>query len=256
MTELFDVFRELSAAARAVTVGQSVPEPENKAGEGAFDPVTHLDRAAERALRAVIETRFPDDEIEGEEFGLTRGVSRRRWSLDPIDGTRALICGLPSWTTLAALLVEGQPVAGMIDAPALDELVIGAEGRTRLITPSGERDLRVSNCMVLPQARLSTTDPYLFDLAQDAGFQRLRRSVRVTRYGLDALAYVRLAAGSIDLVAECGLKPHDYNALIPVIRGAGGMIANWKGEDDFSGGDVLAASTPQLFEQALELLRN
>lgn len=249
-------FKELSAAARAVTLGAAVPTAENKAGEGAFDPVTHLDRAAEQALRAAIEARFPEDGIEGEEFGLTRGGAARRWSLDPIDGTRALICGLPSWTTLVALLDGGEAVAGMIDAPVLDELAVGAGDRAVLISPAGTADLRVSGCSALVDARLATTDPFLFDEQQAVAFDRVRRAVPVTRFGLDALAYARLAAGAIDLVIESGLKPHDYNALVPVVRGAGGVIGNWDGGGDLRGGDVVAAATPALFEQALKLLRN
>ncbi|WP_205480802.1 inositol monophosphatase family protein [Sphingomonas arenae] len=249
-------FQELSAAARAVTLGAAVPVAENKAGEGAFDPVTHLDRAAEQALRAAIERRFPSDGIEGEEFGLTRADAKRRWSLDPIDGTRALICGLPSWTTLVALLDGSKALAGMIDAPVLDELALGLEGRSLLISSAGIRPLQVSSCSVLGEARLATTDPFLFDEQQAIAFDRVRRAAPVTRYGLDALAYARLAAGSLDLVIESGLKPHDYNALVPVVRGAGGVIGNWQGGADLSGGDVIAAATPALFEEALKLLRN
>ena len=249
-------FQQLSVAARAVTLGAAVPVAENKAGEGAFDPVTHLDRAAEQALRQVIEARFPEDGIEGEEFGLTRGEAARRWSLDPIDGTRALICGLPSWTTLVAFLDRNEAVAGMIDAPVLDELVIGVAAGTVLVSGRHMRDLRVSGCSSLSEARLATTDPFLFDEQQAAAFDRVRRAAPVARYGLDALAYARLAAGSLDLVIESGLKPHDYNALVPVVVGAGGVIGNWDGGTDLSGGDVVAAATPALFEQALGLLRD
>ena len=234
-----------------------MPLVENKASGGAFDPVTHLDRAAEQALRTAIKARFPEDGIEGEEFGLTRGSAARRWSLDPIDGTRALICGLPSWTTLVALLDGKEAVASMIDAPVLDELAIAVDGRAMLIKRAARKsDMRVSSCLSLSEARLATTDPFLFDEQQAASFDRVRRAVPITRYGLDALAYARLAAGSIDLVIESGLKPHDYHALVPVVRGAGGVIGNWDGGPDLSGGDVVAAATPGLFDQALKLLRN
>ena len=256
MSDLRSFYRELSAAARSITLGAAVPKAENKADEGGYDPVTHLDKAAERALRSVIEASFPEDGIEGEEFGLTREDAPRRWSLDPIDGTRALICGLPSWTTLVALLVRGEWHSGMIDAPVLDELIIGFPGSTVLISPAGERHLRVSGCTSLAEARLATTDPFLFSQRGFAAFDGVRRSARVTRYGLDALAYARVAAGSLDLVIESGLKPHDYNALVPVVRGAGGVIGAWDGGGDLAGGDVVAAATPQLFEQAISRLRN
>lgn len=248
--DLLPFLHQLSATARGVTLGAPVPRADNKAGEGAFDPVTEIDRAAERALRAAIEEAFPDHGIEGEEYGLVRDRAPRRWLLDPVDGTRALICGLPSWTTLVALLEDGEPIAGFIDAPALDELMIGTRDGTTL----NGRPVRVSSCMSLADARLSSTDPYLFSGADAEAFERVRRAVRLARFGYDALAYARLAAGHLDLVIENGLKRHDWAALVPAVRGAGGIVGNWRGEDDLSEGAVVAAATPALFDQAVALL--
>jgi myo-inositol-1(or 4)-monophosphatase len=244
-------FLELSRAARAITLGAPVPAADNKAAAGLYDPVTAIDRDAEQALRALIEARFPDDGIDGEEFGQARPGARRRWSLDPVDGTRALICGLPSWTTLIALVEDGQPVAGMIDAPVLDELAIAVGGESILITGGAQSAMRTSSCTDLANARLATTDPFLFDEHHGAAFDILRRTARVTRFGLDALAYARLAAGHIDLVAETGLQPHDGPALVPVVRGAGGVIGNWQGGSDMIAGEVIAAATSALFDQAV-----
>jgi histidinol phosphatase-like enzyme (inositol monophosphatase family) len=235
----------LADAARAVTLGAVDRVAENKNEDGTYDPVTAADREAERVIRALIEQAFPDHGIAGEEFGVKAGAGRYVWSLDPIDGTRAFICGLPSWTTLIALLENGVPVVGLIDVPAMDERYLGFAGAS---------GLRASDCQTLGDARLSTTDPYLFAGVEAEGFERLRRTARVTRYGLDAYAYALLGAGSIDLVAENGLKPHDYNALIPVVRAAGGVIGNWRGEDDFSDGQVLAAATRELFAEAVGVL--
>lgn len=250
VSELLPFLQHLSATARSVTLGAPVPEVDNKAGPGGFDPVTEIDRAAERALRAAIKQVFPDDGIEGEEYGLVREGARRRWLLDPVDGTRALICGLPSWTTLVALLEDGKPTSGFIDAPALDELMMGMSGRTTL----NGRDARVSTCRSLADARLSSTDPYLFSGGEADAFDRVRRAVRLTRFGYDALAYARLAAGHLDLVIESGLKRHDWAALVPVVRGAGGVIGNWQGGENLKAGAVIAAATPQLFDQAVATL--
>jgi myo-inositol-1(or 4)-monophosphatase len=252
MTDLFPFLHQLSVTARAVTRGAAVPTADNKAGEGGFDPVTEIDRATERALRAAIDVAFPNDGIEGEEYGTSRPEAQRRWLLDPVDGTRALICGLPSWTTLVALLEDGRPVAGFIDAPALDELMIGMPSVTTL----NGQPVRVSGCMALAEARLSSTDPYLFAGAEAEAFDRVRRAVRLTRFGYDALAYARLAAGHLDLVVESGLKRHDWAALVPVVRGAGGVICDWRGGDDFEPGAIVAAATPKLFEEAVRLLTN
>jgi myo-inositol-1(or 4)-monophosphatase len=250
MSELLPFLHQLSATARIVTLGAPVPEADNKAGEGAFDPVTEIDRAAERVLRGAIEQAFPEDGIEGEEYGLVRGEAPRRWLLDPVDGTRALICGLPSWTTLVALMEEGEPTHGFIDAPALNELMVGTPAGTTL----HGRPVRTSACRTLAEARLSSTDPYLFAGKEAEAFDRVRRAVRLTRFGYDALAYARLAAGHLDLVIESGLKRHDWAALVPVVRGAGGTVGNWQGGSDLGEGAVVAAATPDLFDQAISLL--
>lgn len=245
---------ELGDAARGAALHWSEAgwETENKLGEAGFDPVTQADRAAERAMRELIEARYPDHGIAGEEFGETAGAGRYCWSLDPIDGTRAFICGLPSWTVLIALLDEGRPVVGVIDAPKVDERYVGGAGEALLVGGGKRAPMRTSGCRSIAEARLSTTDPHI--LRDPGAFERVRREARLTRYGLDGYGYGRLAAGGLDLVIETGLKPHDYNALIPVVRAAGGVIGDWRGEDDFSAGDVVAAATPELFEEAVRVL--
>jgi histidinol phosphatase-like enzyme (inositol monophosphatase family) len=217
--------------------------------------VTEADTEAERAIRALIEAEHPDHGIVGEEFGTKAGSGRWSWCLDPVDGTRAFVCGLPSWTTLIALRDSGVPVIGVVDVPRVDELYLGETGGTRLIGAGGERSLRVSGCERLAQARFSTTDPYLFDAAEREAFERLRGTARLTRYGYDAYAYARLAAGSLDLVVESGLKDWDWQALVPVVRGAGGVVGNWQGGEDLSEGRLVAAATPALFDEAVAITR-
>ncbi len=240
--------RLADAARAAIAAGSKAPE--NKLVDG-YDPVTECDRAAERAMRALIAAAHPDHGVAGEEYGKTAGAGRYVWSLDPIDGTRAFICGLPSWTTLIALLDNGAPAIGLIDAPAVGERFTG-DGDAAWLNGAA---VRASDCRTLAEARLASTDPYLFAGAEAEAFARLRAAARLTRYGWDAYAYARLAAGTIDLVAESGLKPHDYNALVPVVRGAGGIIGNWSGGTDVSAGQVLAAATPALFEEAVGVLK-
>lgn len=255
---LADFACALADAARAVTLpaADAACAFEDKGAGAGFDPVTAADREAERVMRTLIEANHPDHGIDGEEYGSRPGRGRYSWSLDPIDGTRAFICGLPGWTTLIALLADGVPTIGLIDTPMVGERYLGVDGAARLITPSGERTLRTSGCRTLAEARLATTDPYLFGGAEAEAFARLRDGVRLTRFGFDAYAYARLAAGSIDLVAESGLKPHDVNALVPVIQGAGGVVGNWQGEADLGGGDILAAASRDLFDAAVVVLRS
>lgn len=244
-------FAELSRVARAAIAGEFAKglACENKAETG-FDPVTEADRAAERALRAAIEARFGDHGISGEEYGFVRSGASMQWSIDPVDGTRALVCGLPSWAVLVGLLKNGRHVAGMIDLPALDECLVAVDGETQ---HNGHRS-KTSGCSDLTNARLSTTDPNLFAAGEAEAFERVRLACRLTRFGLDAMAYARVATGDLDLVIENGLKPHDYDALVAVVRGAGGHIGNWLGGDNLDGGAVVAASSQALYEQAVELL--
>lgn len=244
-------FAELSAIARA-TIESELDRGlvcDNKAASG-FDPVTEADRAAERALRAAIEARYPEHGIWGEEFGMIRPEAPVRWSLDPVDGTRALLCGLPSWAVLVGLIEHGRHIAGMIDLPALDECLVAVGGETL----RNGKPVRTSACKSLAEARLSTTDPNLFTGSELDAFERVRQACRLTRFGLDALAYARVATGDLDLVVENGLKPHDYDALVAVVRGAGGTIGDWAGGDDFSAGLIVAAASAELYEQAVDLL--
>lgn len=228
---------------------------EDKGGGVDFDPVTQADREGERAMRALIEAEYPDHGIAGEEYPERPAGGPFGWSLDPIDGTRSFTCGLPNWTTLVALLDEGRPVLGMIDAPCLGERYVGWGDRAEMSGRGGRARLETSGCTALGEARLSTTDPYLFAGAEAVAFEAVRRQVRTARYGHDGYAYARLAAGSIDLVVESRLKPYDYNALIPVVRAAGGSIGDWRGGDDFSAGKVIAAATPALFDAAVAAMR-
>jgi len=240
----------LADAARAETLERwrAGCAAEGKAGAADFDPVTEADRGAERAMRALIEAEFPDHGIFGEEFEDRPARGRWAWSLDPVDGTRSFICRLPTWTTLIALLDEGRPVLGVIDAPVLGERYVGwGEAAWR----NGE-PVRASGCARLAEARVSTTDPYLFE---DMGvWERIRGAARTTRYGHDGYGYACLAAGGLDLVIECGLKAHDYNALVPVVRGAGGWIGDWEGGEDFAAGRVIAAASRRLYEEAVGVI--
>ena len=254
ISEFADFALELARAARAETLlrwAECVPAEDK--GESAFDPVTEADRQAERAMREMIKAAYPDHGITGEEWPDEPGSGRFAWSLDPIDGTRSFICRLPTWVTLIALLEEGWPTLGLIDVPCLDETYLGFGDEAWMIAKCERTRLTASGCTRLADARLSTTDP--FDCAPPIEvFETIRKGARITRYGHDGYAYARLAAGTIDLVIESDLKPHDYNALIPVITAAGGRIGDWGGGQDFSGGRILAAATQELYDEAVELL--
>lgn len=257
VAEMASFALRLADLARRETLGRYANggDVEDKSGGGAFDPVTEADREAERAMRALIEAEYPAHGIAGEEFGPKPSSSAYRWSLDPIDGTRSFTCGLPTWVTLIALLENEVPILGLIDAPCLDERYVGSDGAAWLHARGGATPLQASQCSMLSHARLSTTDPNLFSNAAAEAFEEVRTTARMVRYGYDGYAYARLAAGGIDLVIEAGLKEHDYQALIPVVRGSGGIFGDWCGSEDFSAGNVIAAATPELYESAVAIMK-
>jgi len=227
---------------------------DNKRAGGGFDPVTAADRAAEQAMRALINRAFPEHGIIGEEFGSERDDAEYVWVLDPIDGTKSFIAGMPLWGTLIALTRLGEPVFGMMHQPFMREMFSGDSGAARYRGPSGQRDLRVRSCASLSEAILFTTSPLLMNETDRNTFQKVEHDVRLSRYGGDCYAYCMLAAGHVDLVIETELKPYDILPLVPIIAGAGGIVTSWDGGPAAAGGRVVAAGDPRVHEAALKLL--
>jgi myo-inositol-1(or 4)-monophosphatase len=223
-------------------------------GGARFDPVTDADQAAERAMRKLIEREFPDHGVHGEEFEKKLSDSPYQWVLDPIDGTRAFISGLPLWGVLIALYYEGRPIVGVMDQPYLDERYRGWTEAADAVVRGQARPLRTRPCASLGDAILSTTDPYLFEGDEAQAFARVRRAAKLTRFGYDCYAYAMIAAGHIDCVIESGLKAFDIGALIPIITGAGGGVCAWDGGDASAGGRVLAYGDPRRRNEFVELL--
>ena len=227
---------------------------ENKAGPGQFDPVTAADRAAETAMRTLIRQSFPDHGIIGEEFGNERTDAEYVWVLDPIDGTKSFITGMPAWGTLIALTRAGMPVYGMMHQPFTRERFSGDGGAARYRGPAGERSLRVKRCAELSEALLMTTSPLLMKGTDREIFGRVEKAVRLSRYGGDCYAYCMLAAGHVDLVIETELKPYDILPLIPIIAGAGGIVTTWDGGPPTAGGRIIAAGDRRMHEAAMKVL--
>ena len=229
---------------------------ENKAGPGDFDPVTAADKGAERAIRALIAQHYPEHGVIGEEYGEDRPDAEFVWVLDPIDGTRAFVSGLPVWTTLIGLRFQGEPVLGSIGQPFTEELYLGHAGGSRLISRAGERPLRVRPCPDLANALIATTDPAIFEGAERDAWRRLRQGVRLARLGCDAYAYAMVAMGTLDMVVEARLKSWDIESAVPLIEGAGGLVTDWNGARlGRNGGQVAIAGDPACLEQALPALR-
>ena len=228
----------------------------NKGGH-AFDPVTRADRAAERAMRKEIRSRFPEHSVLGEEYGAIDGAARYRWVIDPIDGTRAFITGSPLWGTLIGLLEGDRPVLGLMNQPFTRERFWSDGRRPWRRGPQGrEQRLRTRPCASLATAVLTTTHPDLFATeAEAAAFGAIKARARMTRYGGDCYSYCLLAAGFIDIIIEAGLKPYDVVALVPIIESAGGIITTWRGASAVNGGRIIAAGDARVHREAMALLR-
>lgn len=214
-------------------------------------PVTVADRTIERHLREMIEARFPEHGIFGEEMGVKPG-NGLTWIIDPIDGTKSFITGFPLFGTLISLARDGRPFCGLIDIPITGERWTAKPG----VSSFAGKPARTSGCETVADARFYTTSPDMFTGAEVAAFERLSTSARMRRFGGDCYIYGLLASGHCDIALETGLQPHDYMALVPVVEGAGGCITDWKGEplSMRSEGRVLASATPKLHAQALALI--
>lgn len=255
MTIPVEFLRRLAEAAAVETLPRfrSAAAITNKLSEG-FDPVTEADREAERVIRALINAEYPGHGILGEEHGAENESSRHRWIIDPIDGTRAFIAGVPVWGTLIGLTEDGKAVAGVMSQPFTGELFWANDEGSNYEGPGGPRPLRVRPVTSLAEAVLFTTTPSLFSGDARKRYDELERRVRLARYGTDCYAFAMLAAGHADIVADPGLQPYDIAALIPIIEKAGGVITTFEGGRAENGGDILAAATPELHAAARAIL--
>ena len=218
-----------------------------------LSPVTIADRNAEAAMRRLITARFPDHGIIGEEYGAERENAEFVWVLDPIDGTKSFISGVPLFGTLIALAHQGRPILGIIDQPISRERWIGATGRPTTFNGS---TVRCRPCPALAAATVFSTSPDMFKGADAAAQARVAAKAKLVRYGADCYAYGLVALGFIDLVIEASLKPYDFSAMAPIVEGAGGLATDWQGQklSLASDGRIVVAGDPHAHREVLALL--
>lgn len=216
-------------------------------------PVTIADRECEERMRDAIRAAFPEHGIIGEEHGSDRPGANWVWVLDPIDGTKAFVSGRPLFGSLIALCRDGEPVLGIIDCPAVDDRWVGIEGRA---TTHNDMPCRTRPCARLEDALMYSTSPYMFGGDDDDAYQRLRARVKYPLFGGDCHNYGLAASGWVDLVVEAQMKVHDWAALVPIARGAGGLLTGWFGERLHFGseGRVLMAGDERAHRAAVEAL--
>jgi histidinol phosphatase-like enzyme (inositol monophosphatase family) len=218
-----------------------------------WDPVTEADRSAERIIRELIEKHYPSHGIIGEEYGIKHGTSPYTWVLDPIDGTRSFVIGMPTWATLIGLYRDGKPLLGVMHQPFVGEKFYGNPQGAWLQHNGQTQQIHVRKPVNLAKAAAGTTSPHLY--GDHPNFETLRKSVTSMRYGGDCYFFGLLAAGQMDIAMDAGLQIYDIAALIPIIEGAGGMVGTWTDNNPHQGGNILATSSRELLEEAIAVMR-
>jgi len=220
---------------------------------GDFDPVTEADRAAERAIRDLIGRRFPDHGIIGEEYGAEGADREFVWVIDPVDGTRAFISGLPTWGTIIGLYRNGRAVMGLVDQPFTGERFMGGpDGAFTRFRGGARTKIATRKSSSLAAAIMMTTSPWLYNETDFAILRDLESAAKLSRYGCDCYAFAMLAAGHVDICIEAGLHIYDIAGLIAPIEQAGGIVTNWDGGRPEQGGNVIACGSRELHAEALE----
>ena len=220
-----------------------------------YDPVTEADKRVEAELRAGLKAHFPGYSILGEEFG-SEGDSDLRWVIDPIDGTRAFISGVPAWGVLLGLCDGDTCLGGLMHQPYLGETFIGFGDEAMFYRGDRAEPIRSRQDATVENAIVYCTHPFMLAEGQEKkGFDAITERCRMQRYGGDCYSYALLAQGCVDLVIEGLLQPYDIIPMIPIIRAAGGVVTNLAGEVPIDGGTVIAAANPELHAQALSIMR-
>lgn len=253
LAELLAVAREVAWAGGRRTLAyynNSVSVEEKSDGS----PVTVADREAEQVMRRLIGQRYPDHGVLGEEFGETKGSADVRWILDPIDGTKTFVRGVPLYGTLVGVEVAGEPTVGVVYMPALDEMVSAARG---MGCSWNGRAARVSQRTGLDAALVAVTDEKMARQRNrgrgEGAYQRLVDATKLQRTWADCYAYVLVATGRAEVALDPAMNAWDCAALMPIIEEAGGRFTAWSGERTIYGGDAVATNGA-LHEEVLGLL--
>ena len=220
-----------------------------------WDPVTEGDRAGERFIRQMIEQHYPGHAIHGEEYGIKDTGSPFKWVLDPVDGTRSFVCGMPTWATLIGLSYEDKPVIGLMNQPLVGDMFYGNPDGAWADHRGKTEAIRSRSGITLSSAMAGTTAPELYRSDRDQqAFQRLRSTAKLTRYGGDAYFFCMVAAGHLDIAMDCGLQVYDISPLLPIVLGAGGAAAEWTGKNPAHGGNVITAGSEALLDEAMAVM--
>ncbi len=259
--EYFDFLQSLADAAAKITLSsfrQEVHVQNKNLETNKLDPVTIVDRKTEEVIRKLILSRYPGHTIIGEEFDSVDTDSNYRWFIDPIDGTKSYISGIPLWGTLIGLEINGIPELGIIDLPCTKERYLGSNSLKKAIRITGgtSEDVSTSGEERLKDLKFGYTSDEMFDDRRSRKIlDKVNELVGMTRTGGDCFFYGLLSSGHLDLIIENNLKPFDIIPIVPIIIGSGGCISNWNGESSYSDGDIIASCNGSVHNQILEIIK-
>jgi inositol-phosphate phosphatase/L-galactose 1-phosphate phosphatase/histidinol-phosphatase len=252
-SQLLEFAQSLADAAKTVALSyfRNHLEVEHKPD---MSPVTIADKEVELTMRKKIALQYPKHGILGEEHGLVNVDCPEMWVLDPIDGTKSFITGMPTFGTLIAFLKDGRPLISVVDMPAMGERWLGAQGKP---TTLNSRTCQTRDCKSLSLANIYTTSPDCFNTEELEVFNAVSSQASLRRFGGDCYSYGLLASGYVDAVIEAALEPYDYLALVLVVEGAGGVITDWEGKPLTvkSNGRVVASASPELHAEILKIIQ-
>ena len=219
-----------------------------------FDPVTNFDKAFEKYIRSLINKKFPKDSIIGEEFEDKFSFNDYKWSIDPIDGTRAFVIGAPTWSNLISLSFKDKSLVGLANFPELNKYYINDKKKSYIFKDKKKIILKSSNNNNLKTIKIIGNFHGIFNFQkQNKITKKFGSSFRL--FSLDALNYCLLAEGKVDAVIEANLKPYDILPLIPIIKNSGAFVSNWDNKSAEKGGNILATSNRKLHNKILKLLK-
>ena len=205
----------------------------------------------------MIEKLYPNDSIVGEEYGKKSGSTDFTWIIDPIDGTKAFISGIPTWGILLSLVRNSKPIMGIIFQPFTGELFWGGFGKAFKkikLTGDNPKAISVRKCKNLANAVVATSSPIIQNQLFQTSLNEIMKLSKLDRYGLDCYAYAMLAEGYVDAVIEVGLQEYDIRAPEAVVLSSGGIVSNFDGSYPLRGGDVIASGDPRVHEQIIDIL--
>ena len=252
--EFLDVANKLADTARGIVL-DSLSNPSGFETKNDRSPVTEIDRKVENALREMLHDRYPNHGILGEEYASEKIDAEYVWVIDPIDGTKAFITGMPIYGTLVSVAKDGVPFLGIIEHPFTRERWVGLDGQQ---TTYNGTPVQTRPCPRLEDAIVSIGSPDSLSKGEAASFTELKGKSKWSIYGGNCYVYGRLAMGSVDISLDSGLDPFDFCALDVLVRGAGGMMSDWEGKrlTIHSGRRVIAAGDPTMHKQAVAILQN